>query len=152
MVISEDKKIDILLNLLKERYEASHKMRDRSLKFAIWILGFGIALIWILLGDSPLGFLSKIILTALVIIIGILTGTFLKSIDKGFVNNRAVMINIEEALECYDKGVYLENASLFPNEYRDLSKKDTSHFRSIYKWLIIIGLVVISVIWIAPCK
>ena len=45
MKINEDSKIDILRDLLKERYEASHKMRDRSLKFAIWVLGFGIALI-----------------------------------------------------------------------------------------------------------
>ena len=127
-------------------------MRDRSLKFATWILGFGIALIWILLGGPSLGFLSKIILTVLVVIVGILTGIFLKSIDKGFVNNRAVMIRIEEALGCYEKGVYVENASLFPNEYKDLSKKNTSHFGSIYKWLIIIGLVVISVIWLGPCK
>jgi len=96
MKINEDNKIDILRDLLKERYEASHKMRDRSLKFAIWVLGFGIALIWILLSGLSLGLVQKIILTIFVVIVGFLTGIFLKSIDKGFVNNRKVMIRIEE--------------------------------------------------------
>lgn len=152
MNINEDNKIDILLGLLKERYEASHKMRDRSLKFAIWILGFGIALIWILLSGLSLGLVQKIILTVFVVIVGFLTGIFLKSIDKGFVNNRKVMIRIEEALGCYENGVYVENGPLFPNEYKDLSKKKTAHFTSIYNWLVVMGLVIISVIWLGPCR
>ena len=152
MNINENNKIDILLDLLKERYEASHKMRDRSLKFAIWILGFGIALIWILLSGLSLGLVQKIILTIFVVIVGFLTGIFLKSIDKGFVNNRKVMIRIEEALGCYENGVYVENGPLFPNEYKDLSKKNTVHFTSIYNWLVVMGLVIISVIWLGPCR
>ena len=152
MKINEDNKIDILRDLLKERYEASHKMRDRSLKFAIWVLGFGIALIWILLSGLSLGLVQKIILTIFVVIVGFLTGIFLKSIDKGFVNNRKVMIRIEEALGCYENGVYVENGPLFPNEYKDLSKKNTAHFTSIYYWLVVMGLVLISVIWLGPCR
>lgn len=152
MSINEHNKIEILLDLLKERYEASHNMRDRSLKFAIWILGFGIALIWILLNGVSLGVVQKIILTVFVVIVGFLTGIFLKSIDKGFVNNRKVMIRIEEALGCYEKGIYVEDGPLFPDEYKDLSKKKTAHFTSIYNWLAVMGLVIISVIWLGPCK
>ena len=41
MEISEEKKLEILLAQGQERYEALHKMRDRSMQFALWILGLG---------------------------------------------------------------------------------------------------------------
>jgi hypothetical protein len=44
MGISEEKKIDVLLSQLQERYDALHKMRDRSMQFVLWILGFGLGL------------------------------------------------------------------------------------------------------------
>lgn len=150
MEISKDKKIDILMNLLKERYEASHKMRERSYKFAIWILGFAIAVIWLLVSGLSLGVPQKIMLTLFVAISGLLTWNFLKSIDKGFVNNREVMIRIEEALGCYDENVYVENSSLLPPGYKDLSKTGTSHFRSLYRWLFCIAAVVFILIWLVP--
>jgi len=152
MQINNDKKIDILMILLRERYEASHKMRERSMAFATWVMGFGIALIWILLSDSPLGLWQKIILTAFIFVGGILTKKFLKSIHVGFENNHKVMVKIEETLGCYEKGVYIEEESLFPGNYKDLSNKETSHFGSIYAWLVAMGFVLILMIWLSPCK
>lgn len=152
MQIDNGKKIDILLNLLKERYEASHKMRERSMGFATWVMGFGIALIWILLSGSPLGLWQKIVLTCFIFVGGILTRKFLKSIQVGFENNHKVMVKIEETLGCYEKGVYVGEESLFPENYKDLSNKETSHFGSIYVWLVAMGLVLILMIWLLPCK
>jgi ABC-type branched-subunit amino acid transport system permease subunit len=152
MQISNDKKADILLNLLKERYDASHKMRERSLNFAIWIMGFGIALIWILLNGSPISQLQKIVLTCLVLVGGVLTRRFLKSIQAGFEENHKVMVKIEDTLGCYEKGAYIGDEPLFPEKYKDLSNKETSHFGSIYIWLIAMGLALILMIWLSPCK
>lgn len=147
MQIRDHKKIDILLNLLGERYEASHKMRERSQNFAVWILGFGVAIFWILLSGITLTLPQKIIFTAFIVIVGILTKSFLKSMEAGFDKNREVMIKIEQALKLYDKNFYLENTSLFHSEYKDLSKKGTFHFPSLYRWLLTEQVILIFLIW-----
>ena len=152
MRINDDKKVDILLNLLKERYEASHKMRERSLSFAVWIMGFGIALIWILIGGPSLGVWQKIVLTGFVLVASALTRKFLKSIETGFKNNHEIMVRIEDILGCYEKDNYVETESLFPEKYKDLSNKGTSHFGSIYVWLVAMGFALILMIWVSPCK
>ena len=147
--IPDNKKIDILLHLLSERYTASHRMRERSLNFAIWILGFGIAMIWMLLSEISLTFSQRIILTIFAVIIGCLTKKFLNSIEVGFDRNRNVMIKIEEALRCYESNVYC-NSPLFPQEYKNLDKKETSHFISLYLWLWTIVGMVMALIWLEP--
>ena len=149
MEISDNKKIDILLHLLSERYTASHRMRERSLNFAIWILGFGIAMIWMLLSEISLTFSQKIILTIFAVIIGCLTKKFLNSIEVGFDRNRNVMIKIEEVLRCYESNIYC-NSPLFPQEYKNLDKKETSHFISLYLWLWTIVGMVMALIWLEP--
>lgn len=150
MEINQEKKVDILLTLLSERYEAFHRMHERSLNFALWILGFGIAMAWMLLGQITLVFFQRIILTVFVVIIGCLTKKFLTSIEIGFDRNRKVMIKIEEALKCYDANVYCEATTLFPDEYKDLDKSKTSHFASLYVWIWAIVGVLISLIWLEP--
>lgn len=147
MQISNAKKIDILLNLLNERYAASHRMRERSLNFALWILGFGIGMVWMLLSQITLTFSQKIILTAFVIIIGYLTKIFLCAIEVGFDRNRKVMVKIEETLGCYKANIYNEGTALFPEEYKTLDKKETSHFKSLYKWVWVIIGVLIFLAW-----
>ena len=77
---------------------------------------------------------------------------FLKSIETGFKNNHEVMVRIENVLGCYEKSIYVETESLFPEKYKDLSNKDTSHFGSLYVWLVATGLALIPMIWLSPCK
>ncbi|RKX91888.1 MAG: hypothetical protein DRP84_10895 [Spirochaetes bacterium] len=149
MEIPDNKKIDILLHLLSERYTASHRMRERSLNFAIWILGFGIAMIWMLLSEISLTFSQRIILTIFAVIIGCLTKKFLNSIEVGFDRNRNVMIKIEEVLRCYESNIYC-NSPLFPQEYKNLDRKETSHFISLYLWLWTTVGMVMTLIWLEP--
>ena len=151
MQIDEKDKVNILLNLLKERYNASHKMRESSLKFTIWILGFAIAIIWILLSGISLTACQKGILTAFVIIMGVITFWFLHTIERGFNNNRKVMIDLEEALKCYEKGAYIDSRSLFPKEYKEIKKKSSiTHFMSIYILIFPIILIIILLLWFGP--
>jgi hypothetical protein len=148
MEIKENKKIDILLNLLNERYNASHKMRERSLNFTTWILGFGIALAWILLTQVNLNFVQKIFFTIFVILLGTFTLKFLASIEVGFNRNREIIIKIEQALGCYTKNLYCENKVLFPDSYKDFNNKRTWHFRSLYIWVSLITVSLIVIIWL----
>lgn len=157
MKIDEKNNVSILLNLLKERYNASHKMRERSLNFAIWILGFAIAIIWILISGISLTTSQKWIFTVFIVIIGFLAFLFLRSIEKGFINNRRVMIDIETALGCYKEGIYVYSKTLFPASYKTIKlqrsvKYLTTHFGSIYILIVIIPLTVILLTWCNPKK
>ena len=148
MNINDDKKVDILLSLLNERYNASHRMRERSLNFAIWILGFGIAVAWMLLRDTNLSISQKVVLTIFIVIIGYLTRKFLLCIEVGFNANKEVMVTIEEALECYEQNKYMEDKSLYPEKYRNSVRTKTSHFKSLYEWIWVIITLLTSLIWL----
>jgi hypothetical protein len=147
LTISDEKKQDILLALLKERYEASHKMRDRSYNFVIWIMGFGIALIWLILSRPDICSNQRVVLTVLVIVSGILAFFFLHSIDRGFTTNKAVMVKLEQILGCYEKGQFKENEAIYPLEYESLKKNPFSHFLSLYLLLATFGLGIIALLW-----
>ena len=153
MKINSDEKITILLSILNERYDVSHKIRERSFRLMIWILGLAIGLIWMLISGNPLSTWQKIVLTIFVIMLGSTTFFFLHSLRKGFDNNRRVLINIEEALGCYKDGIYLDSKALYPNEYRQINKRSWfSHFRTIYLLIIIIVIIIITLIWLTPPK
>ncbi len=147
MQIKDIKKADILMNLLIERYKAAHLMRERSLNFAIWILGFAIAMFWILLGETTLTLYQKIVLTIFVVTISFLTKKFLSSIEIGFKKNRMIILNIEEALGCYKSNLYIEGKALYPEEYKNLYIKKTSHFNTLYLWIWTVTVFLISLIW-----
>jgi len=153
MKIYNKDKITILLNLLNERYDASHKIRERSLKFTIWIMGFAIALIWILLNAVTLAIYQKWVLTVLVVVIAGITFWFLYALEKGFDNNRKVMITLEEVLDCYKKGAFIASKTLFPSEYKELKKKSRfAHFKSIYILIFPIAILLICLIWLEPAQ
>lgn len=153
MQIDQKVKTTILLNFLSERYNVSHKIRERSLRLTIWILGLAVALVWILVSGTSLTPSQKWILTILVIILGAVTFWFLYSLERGFNKNRKVMIGLEEALGCYEEGVYLASKTLFPSEYKELKKKSRfSHFKSIYILIIPIAILIVVLIWLTPPK
>ncbi|MDI6716717.1 MAG: hypothetical protein QME63_07220 [Actinomycetota bacterium] len=162
MQIDEKDKVNILIGLLNERYNASHKMRERSQSFAIWILGIGIAVIGLLLTGQAISISEKWLLIGFVILVWLLSVYYLRSIERGFQNNRSVMINLERVLGCYDKGVYLKSKSLFPPEYANskdhLSAYEKmkcylrSHFIPMYAWITVVALMVGLMIWYSPIE
>ncbi|MBA7519475.1 hypothetical protein ES705_11554 [subsurface metagenome] len=150
--MEEDNKITVILNLLNERYNSSHKMRERSQSFAVWIAGLGIALIWILIKDINLDVSQRIILSILTVIMGVLSVYFIKAIQRGFNNNRTITIKLENLLGCYKVNEYIKDGTLFPEEYKNKSKSWSNHFSTLYCWIICVLLIVIVFIWINPCK
>ncbi len=152
MKIDGKEKISILLNLLSERYHASHQMRERSLKFAIWILGFIIiAIPWLLFNRELLTPCVKLSLTALILIVGIFALWFLIAINTGFNKNKELMTKIEETLGCYEKGLFIDSKTLFPDDYKKNKKFSlTSHFITIYSLIGIALVITIFFIWFNP--
>ncbi len=156
MQIKDNEKANIVLNLLNERYNASHKIREQSEKFTIWVLGFAISVIGFLLFKSPgLALLQKIMLSVIAIIIVALTGWRQYALYKGFIANRKVMITLEETLGVYDVGTYIESKTLYPDRYRQIdripSRKGlTYHFYVTFALILSIFLLLIVLIWASP--
>ncbi len=148
MNIEENEKINIILNLLKERYHASHIMRERSLKFVLWILGFDIvAFPWLLFNSKCMSPRLKWSLTFTIFIIGFFTFIFLAAIDGGFKKNRKIIIRMETALGCYEKGYYMDSEQLFPEDYKKFRVSWRYHFASIYLWIFISFVITVFFIW-----
>lgn len=138
--------------MLGERYTASHHMRGRSTQFVLWILGLGIGLMWVVLTGEPLLDAQKIVLGLTVMTFGGLSIYFVQAIHRGFKANHRVMLEIEDALGCYDDGMYIESRSLYPKEYKDGPRFTTSHFMACYVWIAAVALFVGLLLAFTPGK
>ena len=145
--MSNDKQ-NLLLALLKEKYEAAHQMRQRSQNFTVWILGLGIALAWKLFDGHPLDIVHKIVVTIFVLGLAYYSKDFIGCIEAGFEKNRDLTKSIEEELGLYADGFCQSGAALYPHSYRDLSKKNTHHFSSLRRLLCSAEIFLITFIWI----
>jgi len=147
---SEKDKIGILLNFLNERYHAAHEMRERSLKFSMWILGYvAVAIPWLLF-QRGLCSGQKTTLTVLTTVLGIAAFLFIRAIHIGFNRNWNLIIKLEEALGCYEKNLYIGSTQLFPEEYRKIKRLSLrSHFSLIYVWIILAMILTIVFIWVS---
>jgi len=152
MSVHEEEKSKIVQGLLSERYVAEHKMRERSASFTIWILGVGIALLWILLTKVNLALHQKIIICFFIVSYSALSLWFLSEICRGFKTNHAIIIKLEDFLGLYSKSTYLENDTILPTHYREpYARGIPSHFRSLYALIIVLAIfLVITVIFIKP--
>jgi len=152
MTIADDKKVDVMLALLLERYNAAHQMRARSTQFALWILGFAVALAWKLMGETALSPSQKWVLLLFVIVIGGLSIMFLKAMAKGFMGNKRVMEKSEAALGLYSKGLFLPNDTILPEGYRNNKTTWSWHFVSLYIWIVVAVGMVIALVMVNPCQ
>lgn len=151
MDIPEEEKNKIAQILLSEKYSAEHKMRERSARFTIWILGVGIALLWILLGNDSLAFYQRLIICAFIVSYSVLSLWFLEEICKGFKANREIIIKLEGFLGLYREGEYLEKDTILPAKYRKLyDRVIPSHFKSLYALIIVLAIFILAVVWAAP--
>lgn len=152
MKISEEKKIDVLLEQLRERYDALHKMRDRSMHFVLWILGLGLGMAWLLINETVLTCVQKCAITVLLLVLGIVTFLFVYAIGRGFKANREVMIRTETALELYEKDCYGISESILPPKFSCQKIGWTGHFNTLYGLIFIVFLTLIILTWINPSK
>ena len=137
MKIDENKKIDVLLSALEERYASIHKIRERVQSVCLWALG-------LLLGAGAWLMQSNIILTAIqkastivVILIAfvILRFVYLNDLYKGFSTQQRVAARLEKALYLYAPGVFDDSDKpLYPQEWEKagMGESDGKFFRSTY--------------------
>lgn len=151
MNIPEEKKIDILSAQLQERYVALHNMRDRSMRFVLWVLGFGLALAWVSISEAVFTFGQKIAITGLLLTFAIVADLFVRAIHCGFNANRQTMIRIEKALGLYDPGSYGTAEGVLPRAFADSNPGWTGHFGMLYLLVSIITILLLVLTWTNPC-
>ena len=152
MEISEEKRLDILLAQLEERYEALYKMRDRSMQFVLWILGLGLGMSWLLINKETFTLEQKILISILLIVLGVTTLYFVCSIGRGFNVTRQIIIKLETSLKLYDKNYYNISDSILPQEYSSKKTGLNGHFKTLNTLIIIVLLSLIILTWTNPCK
>jgi hypothetical protein len=150
MHLKDEQKIEILLIQLQERYDAAHKMRERSTQFSIWLSGMAIGLAWLLINQGTLALPQRLSLTLLIATFWIGAGFFIMGMRKGFQRNRRTMIKVEQALGMYDDDAYIQNDSLLPESYSQTNKKWNDHFSTLCVWLCIVALSLIVLTWSCP--
>jgi hypothetical protein len=67
MKLTDEQKFEVLKAELDERYNAAHKIRERSTQFTLWLSGMAIGLAWLLLSQNPLSSAQRTALTFLVL-------------------------------------------------------------------------------------
>ncbi len=84
MDLPVEDKLRIIQDFLNQRYDAEHKMRQRSADFTKWILGLGVGLIWILLSSVELTSTQKYITSIFIIFFTAGAIYYISEICKGF--------------------------------------------------------------------
>ena len=143
MEIPEDEKIKVLMAQLEERYAASHKMRDRSMQFGLWILGLGLGMAWILISKVTLTNPQKIFLLLFLIVVGFLSITFVRAIERGFKNNHDVIVKLETLLKLHEEGFYDPDGSILPKEFTKKVGRWSRHFQTLYSIMIAVFILLI---------
>jgi len=148
--LKDDQKIQVLLIQLQERYSASHKMRERSTQFTIWLSGMAVGLAWLLISQKTLLLSQRLALTLLIATLWTGAGIFILGLRKGFQSNRSAMIKSERALGMYETDIYLKEDSLLPSAYKRTKGKWNDHFSTLCVWLCFVALSLLVLAWICP--
>jgi hypothetical protein len=147
MNISDEKKVEVLIAALKERYESLHKIRDRVQSSGIWILGILFAASgWFLQDDRGLGLSKKVTFAAAALFAFLVFRySFLADLRKGFKNQQIAAASIEEKLGLYEEGKYAQKGTVYPLSWKDSGTKsgDGKFFNTIYL-LLWIGILFLS--------
>ena len=152
MKIADERKLDILIAQLDERYGALHKMRDRSMNFVLWILGLGLGLAWLLISEVALNKTQSFLIVAFLTATGLASILFLSAINRGFNHNRAIVIKLETILKLYDDDFYGSLGAVLPREFSSKKPGWSGHFTTLYGLLAIVFTCLIILTFVNPCR
>lgn len=148
---NKEQKINILLQSLKDRYEAMHIIRKRVQDICIWILGILFAASgWIYKSDWQLDKEEKIIYSLIIFICFLLIRfVYLSDLDKGFKKQQQVAVKIESVLGLFDTDFMDGVGQIFPEEWKKAGNNNCkgNYFKSSYYLLYLGFLLIILAIW-----
>lgn len=109
--INSDKKIDILLSTLGERYQSIHEIRNRVQNIGVWVLGVMLATgVWFFQSTTPLNLhIKEVFILATIVVFLIIRFMYLKNLNVGFCGQQQAAARIEKALGLFTVGVFDES-------------------------------------------
>ncbi len=145
---TEDKKADILISALEERYVSIHKIRERVQGVNLWALGLlGASAGWLMTSDIHFRLFSAILIGgAIFLAYWILRHRYFADLETGFRSQMRTAARLEEMLNLYEPGYFAESKSAYPIEWKDagVNKDQGNYFRSSYD-LMEVGLFIFYV-------
>jgi hypothetical protein len=151
MELTAEQKFQVLMAALQERYDSSHKIRDRSTQFTLWISGLAIGLAWLLVSEAALSVPQRLALTLLAAVLYLGALVVVRALQRGSCGNRDAMIRVERALGMHEKGCYLPDTSLLPDQYSQTKRKWSHDSCTLPLWLSLVALTLVILIWSSPC-
>lgn len=149
--ISDDKKVEILLKALEERYSATKVIRERVQNVCIWALGlFVTASGYILTSTNCISPSQKAYFSFIAVLsVIILRAFYLNDLERGFKTQQQIQARIENVLGLCRKGVFTEE-SIYPESWLHAgTKKGKGNFFLHNYILIYTGMFILLLsIWI----
>ncbi|KKQ28006.1 MAG: hypothetical protein US42_C0003G0063 [Candidatus Magasanikbacteria bacterium GW2011_GWC2_37_14] len=124
MEFTNDEKINILLEGLKERYNSIHIIRERAQSVSLWILGILVAMsAWLFQNFLIINFFDKILISFVIfsILLSVIC-LFFGDLEQGFKTQREVASKIEEVLGFYGNNFFADNyKSIYPEKWKNVN-------------------------------
>lgn len=126
--LNPDKKIDILISALEERYSSMHKIRDRVQSIGIWVLGGLIAAsAWIFQNEIVFRPNQKFIyIIAILVALYVLRFIYLEDLSKGFKGQQQIAVKLEKSLGFFTPNFFDDASenSMYPEKWQKAGTPD----------------------------
>ncbi len=152
-MIDKNKKIDILISALQERYNAQHIIRKRVEDIGLWTLGIlSVAAGWVLTHEGFFSCENSFVFIGFIVLCYIvLKYLYLNDLNKGFRSQQKTAVKIERLLGFYDPNFFKEETdSLYPEEWLSAGtdEGEGKFFQTTYYLLYLgFGILIFSIIF-----
>lgn len=138
---------EILLVVLKERYESVHKIRERVQTVSIWSLGLLLgASGWIIQSKTKFNFQQQVFsISGIILSFIVFRFMFLEDLLKGFRSQQQTMVRIEKALGLFTPNTFNKSKeAIYPKSWEDVGKLgcEGKFFNSTF-YLIYVGIILL---------
>lgn len=147
--ISDDKKIDILINLMNSFRTNVQAWTERAYKLTIWSVGIMISSVsYCFLHSETITKKGLIFISIALFVFGLLTQLYLSAAQRAHKGNGIAISKCEAALKLCDLGSYLKNELFFGYSGKWLSSKSLRVLQIFHLAVLVISI--ISLIFVNP--
>lgn len=155
--LDKNKKIDVLVSALEERYKALHIIRERVQSIGIWALGILLAAGgWLLQSDILLTPFQKLTyILGIAVALAVLRFKYLEDLEIGFKSQRGVAVRLEKTLGFFTPGVFDgQDTSVYPPDWENVGngKGGGRFFQTTYLLLYISAAFLLIIILLNGCS
>lgn len=149
MPLSDEKKVDVLLASLEERYRSIHIIRERVQSVCLWVLGLSMfATGWIIQSNLHFQIVESILyILALAVVWYVFIFFYFANLEKGFRAQLRTAANIESSLHLYDAGFYITDKTIYPLVWKNAGGENFEGKFFLNHYIIFsLGLIVLAAI------